>query len=118
MHRILDAPEDGGLGLRRCQWKANSINAQSAKTAARMGFTKEGVLRALIVLPEGKIGVRGGYDSWDGECFKADRTEGRQGVENAQCMVRDTFMASVTWYEWEEGVREHVDKLMARGLEK
>lgn len=49
---------------------------------------------------------------------RADRTEGRQGVENAQCMVRDTFMASVTWYEWEEGVREHVDKLMARGLEK
>lgn len=33
-------------------------------------------------------------------------------------MVRDTFMASVTWYEWEAGVREHVDKLMARGLEK
>lgn len=59
MHRILDAPEEGGLGLRRCQWKANSINAQSAKTAARMGFTKEGILRALIVLPEGKIGVRG-----------------------------------------------------------
>lgn len=63
MHRILDAPEEGGLGLRRCQWKANSVNAQSAKTAARMGFTKEGVLRCLIVLPEGKIGVRGKFEA-------------------------------------------------------
>lgn len=59
MHRILDSPEQGGLGLRRCQWKAHSLNLQSAKTAVRMGFTKEGVLRALIVLPEGKIGIRG-----------------------------------------------------------
>lgn len=48
----------------------------------------------------------------------ADRSAGRQGVEKSECMVRDTFMASVTWYEWEEGVRDHVDKLMARGLDK
>jgi hypothetical protein len=29
-------------------------------------------------------------------------------------MQRDTWMASTTWQEWEGGVREHVDKLMAR----
>lgn len=68
MHRIPDPPEEGGLGLRRCQWKANSINLQSAKTAARMGFTTEGVLRALIVLPEGKKGVRGESQSASFHC--------------------------------------------------
>lgn len=29
-------------------------------------------------------------------------------------MVRNDWYSSVTWYEWEDGVREHVDKLMAR----
>lgn len=39
---------------------------------------------------------------------------GRQGVRNADCMVRDNWYASVTWDEWEEGVRDHIDQLMAR----
>jgi hypothetical protein len=29
-------------------------------------------------------------------------------------MVRDNWFSSVTWEDWEAGVREHVDKLMAR----
>jgi hypothetical protein len=39
---------------------------------------------------------------------------GRQGVEGEERMVRDNWFSSVTWDEWEGGVREHVDKLMAR----
>jgi hypothetical protein len=36
-------------------------------------------------------------------------------MEGENQMVRDNWFASVTWYDWEEGgVREHVDKLMAR----
>jgi len=56
---LLDAPEDGGLGLRRCQWKANALNAKSAAAAKRLGFTFEGVLRSVVVLPPGNPGSHG-----------------------------------------------------------
>lgn len=58
MHRVLDMPDQGGLGLRRCQWLTTSLNEKSQKAAARLGFKFEGVLRAYIVLPPGKEGVR------------------------------------------------------------
>lgn len=29
-------------------------------------------------------------------------------------MTRDSWNSSVIWQEWEESVRDHVDKLMAR----
>jgi hypothetical protein len=38
---------------------------------------------------------------------------GRKDVEK-QGMVRDNWFSSVTWEEWEDSVRDHVDKLMAR----
>lgn len=52
MHYILDSPLQGGLGLRRMQWKANSLNQPSHNAAKRLGFKEEGVLRAFVVLPE------------------------------------------------------------------
>ena len=58
MHRILDMPHQGGLGLRRCQWKTTVLNIPSRNAANRLGFTYEGVLRAMIVLPPGKKGAR------------------------------------------------------------
>ncbi|WVO18989.1 uncharacterized protein IAS62_000265 [Cryptococcus decagattii] len=97
MHRILDHPSQGGLGLRRCQWLTTTLNSASQAASKRMGFTFEGVLRCMKVLPPGKEGIR----------------DGRQDVRQAECMVRNDWYSSVTWYEWEEGVREHVDKLMA-----
>jgi len=43
-----------------------------------------------------------------------EQEEGRQGTYNEDHMVRDNWWASVTWEDWEGGVREHVDRLMAR----
>ncbi|KAK1925785.1 acyl-CoA N-acyltransferase [Papiliotrema laurentii] len=97
MHRILDDKADGGLGLRRCQWFTNSKHVKSQAAAHRLGFTHEGILRAHRVLLPGKTGARAG----------------RKG-EDEECASRDTWVASVYWEEWQDGVREHVDKLMAR----
>lgn len=38
---------------------------------------------------------------------------GRKG-EREDCASRDTWVASVYWEEWENGVRDHIDALMAR----
>jgi hypothetical protein len=59
MHRILDLPSEGGLGLRRCQWHTTSMNEPSKKAALRLGYKHEGVWRAVMALPPGKVGVKG-----------------------------------------------------------
>jgi RimJ/RimL family protein N-acetyltransferase len=58
MHRILDLPSQGGLGLRRCQWHTTTLNEPSQKAALRLGFKYEGTIRAQKVLAPGKIGAR------------------------------------------------------------
>lgn len=59
MHYLLDSVEQGGLGLRRCQWKAHSLNTKSQVAAIRMGFEYEGLIKAFVVMPKGKEGVAG-----------------------------------------------------------
>lgn len=59
MHRILDLPEQGGLGLRRCQWHTTTLNEPSKVAALRLGYKYEGVWRAQKALVPGKVG-RGG----------------------------------------------------------
>ena len=59
MHRILDLPAEGGLGLRRCQWHTTSMNEPSKIAALRLGYKHEGVWRAVMALPPGKVGVKG-----------------------------------------------------------
>ncbi|WVR05823.1 hypothetical protein IAU60_002848 [Kwoniella sp. DSM 27419] len=98
IHRVLDMPSEGGLGLRRCQWFANNLNEKSRQAAGRLGFKEDGVIRAHRVLPKGMQGS----------------TPGRKGDAQEENMSRDSWLASVTWYDWEGGVREHVDQLMAR----
>ena len=63
MHRILDLPEQGGLGLRRCQWHTTTLNEPSKKAALRLGYTFEGVMRAQKALVPGKVG-RAGESGW------------------------------------------------------
>jgi RimJ/RimL family protein N-acetyltransferase len=58
MHRMLDMPSEGGLGLRRCQWRTTTLNLASQAAARRLGFEEEGVLRSQWVLPPGKEGQR------------------------------------------------------------
>jgi hypothetical protein len=59
IHRILDSESEGGLGLRRCQWFANSLNEPSKAAAKRLGFQLDGVLRNHRVLGPGKAGASG-----------------------------------------------------------
>lgn len=59
MHHILDMPDQGGLGLRRCQWFTTSLNLASQKAALRLGFTFEGLLRNHRTIPHGKVGAQG-----------------------------------------------------------
>jgi RimJ/RimL family protein N-acetyltransferase len=57
IHRILDSSSEGGLGLRRCQWFANSLNEPSKAAARRLGFKQDGLLRNHRVLGVGKDGA-------------------------------------------------------------
>ncbi|WWD17961.1 hypothetical protein CI109_102406 [Kwoniella shandongensis] len=98
LHRILDMPEEGGLGLRRAQWFATSLNEKSKAAALRLGFHLDGLLRSHRVLGKGREGVR----------------PGRKGDYLEDQMTRDSWLASISWDQWEGGAREHIDKLMAR----
>ncbi|WVQ85463.1 hypothetical protein IAT38_007628 [Cryptococcus sp. DSM 104549] len=100
IHRILDMPSEGGLGLRRCQWFASSLNDKSQGAAKRLGFREDGVIRNHRVLTKGRDGAR----------------PGRKGDYKEDCMSRDSWLGSISWDQWEGegGVREHIDKLMAR----
>ncbi|KAJ7150339.1 acyl-CoA N-acyltransferase [Mycena filopes] len=95
MRYCLNLPEDGGLGFRRVYWTASPENAASIKAAERMGMKMEGTLRWLWVLPEGKEGKKAG----------AGRGEGKG---------RDSVMLAACWDDWENGVREKVEKIMDR----
>ncbi|KAJ1299809.1 hypothetical protein OPQ81_000708 [Rhizoctonia solani] len=45
MHYALEIPSRGGLGVRRLQWQAYTINVPSIKVAERMGFKQEAIVR-------------------------------------------------------------------------
>ena len=93
MHYALDLTS-GSLGMRRVQWKANTMNVASVKVAQRMGFTYEGILRWAFVLPEGREGKR----SREGDPLSG------QG--------RDSVLLAICWDDWENSVRKKVDQLM------
>lgn len=41
-------------------------------------------------------------------------TDGRPGDAKEKQMSRDSWLASITWMEWEETVRDRLDSLIAR----
>jgi len=96
MHYCFDLPSAGGLGFRRVQWTANPVNQASVKVAKKMGFVIEGTMRWVWVLPEGKEGKK----SREGDPLTG--------------LGRDSVLLAVCWDDWEEVVREHVDKLMEK----
>ncbi|KAG5352363.1 hypothetical protein J132_07438 [Termitomyces sp. J132] len=93
---LLDTPAQGGLGLRRVQWTANPENQASVRAAQRMGFKLEGIMRWSWCLPQGKEGREVG--------------EGGRGYEKG----RDSAVLAVCWDDWENGGREHAEKLIDR----
>ncbi|KAJ7194859.1 acyl-CoA N-acyltransferase [Mycena pura] len=97
----LNGSADGGLSLRRIVWRANFHNNPSVRTAERLGFRQEGVLRWERVLPVGRTegGNGGGIRAGDP---KPDR------------LGRDTVQLSLCWDDWEAGARESVKEIMHR----
>ena len=98
----LTAQAEGGMGLRRVQWKANSMNAASLRVAERMGFQREGLLRWHYVfrdgLHRGKIG--------NGRDLPKDSPAGDLG--------RDTVVLSLCWDDWLNGAKHVVQRAMSR----
>ncbi|KAJ6506200.1 acyl-CoA N-acyltransferase [Mycena vitilis] len=101
LHWVLDAPAEGGLGLRRIVWTTNALNAVSVKTAERMGFRKEGVLRWHRTVPAAKAEVGNGIALREGDP-KPERVGG------------DTMILGLCWDDWEGGTRAAVDTVMQR----
>ncbi len=87
----LNLPSDGGLGLRRVQYQANTNNDRSVAFATKMGFRLEGVARWQRVLDGHKPG---------------NGLVGREGDPRAETIGRDTAILSMCWDDWEEGKRE------------
>lgn len=99
----LDPPERDGLGLRRVQWQTSSANLASIRSAERMGFRKEGVLRWDRVFHGGKASGKVG----NGQPMP------RSGKE--EDLGRDTVLFSLCWDDWEQGGREKLQTIMDRG---
>ncbi|KAK0649533.1 acyl-CoA N-acyltransferase [Cercophora newfieldiana] len=98
----LDGPYKGGLGLVRVHWQTSTANVASLKTAERMGFRREALLRWHMMFRDGvrkhKVG--------NGRALPPGSNEGDVG--------RDTVVLSLCWDDWEQGGRERVEKIMAR----
>ncbi|OIW25532.1 acyl-CoA N-acyltransferase [Coniochaeta ligniaria NRRL 30616] len=98
----LSDPADGGMGLRRVQWTASSMNQASIRVAERMGFRREGVLRWHYVfrggLQAGKVGT--------GRVLPQGSPEDDLG--------RDTVVLGLCWDDWQNGAKEVVQKAMSR----
>ncbi|KAG7439246.1 uncharacterized protein BT62DRAFT_939157 [Guyanagaster necrorhizus] len=103
MNYALNLPGEGGLGLRRVVWCASAANEPSLGAANRMGFKMEGVMRWARVWPEAKVRASGGVRVRKGDPKAEEFPYGR-----------DSAVLSVCWDDWEEGVKNHVDAVMAR----
>ena len=91
------APQRPGLGFRRIQWTAHPDNEASRRTAKRMGFREEGVLRWSWVLPEG---------------YEGNGIAPREGDPKSSRLGRNSVVLSLCADDWENGGREHVEGLM------
>jgi RimJ/RimL family protein N-acetyltransferase len=91
------APQKPGLGFRRVQWSAFTENQASCAVAKRMGFREEGVLRWTWVL-------RGGMEG--------NGIPPRNGDPEGSRPGRDSVAFSMCADDWEDGGREHVQRLI------
>ncbi|KAI0824872.1 acyl-CoA N-acyltransferase [Trametes gibbosa] len=100
LNYILQLPTESppGLGFRRAQWVANSLNVPSFKLAERMGFKREGTLRHAVVIPV----ENGAYGK-----------KGRAGDAYPGLSSRDSAFLSLCWDDWENGEKEKVQALLA-----
>ena len=105
LHHAFKAENEEGMGMRRVVWRCSANNYASQKTAERMGFTREGVLRNDVVFPGGKaLGKIG-----NGRRVNA----GEDGD-----LAMDRVWYSMLRDEWEEEVRDAVNKVMERRMNR
>ncbi|KAJ5833907.1 hypothetical protein N7474_002218 [Penicillium riverlandense] len=83
---MLDPPPTGGLGLRRVEWLCHAGNAVSRKTALRMGFEFEGILRWHRAFARGS---------------PVEALEKRNGT-TGEVPGRHTAVYSIVWDDWDE----------------
>ena len=98
MRYALDLPP-AGLGLRRLEWRANSLNTKSIALAMRMGYQLDGVLRWDRVYPGDR---------------KGNGRKVREDDVKPGSVGRDTALLSVCWDDWLNGVRDVVIKTEQR----
>ncbi|KAF7313928.1 Glycoside hydrolase family 1 protein [Mycena chlorophos] len=96
---VLGLPAEGGLGLRRAVWQANSGNERSIRVAERMGFKREALLRWDRALRPGKEA------SGNGKAV-------REGDPRPEAVGRDTVVLGACWDDWEGGIRELVGNML------
>ena len=94
-----DHPERPGLELLRVQWTSHTANLASHVIARRMGLKEESVQRWGFVISEGKEG--NGIPLRDG-----DPKSPKPG--------RDSLLFSMCADDWENGGREHVQRMIDR----
>lgn len=107
----------GGLGLRRLQWTAFDFNQASMRTALRLGFKEEGILRNWYETPSDPTkGKRnnGRVDVKRGEEWEMEPAVDEGGQRRTRGYSEDSWMGSITSKDWDEGVEERLKKEMAR----
>jgi RimJ/RimL family protein N-acetyltransferase len=102
MQYALSSPAEGGLGLRRVQWRAHSLNAGSIKVAERMGFAKEGITRWDVLFSKGRLNGKVG----NGKPLPPG--------SDPDDLWRDSITLSHCWDDWASGGREKVEAAMNR----
>lgn len=102
MQYALDAPAQGGLGLKRVQWRAHQQNAGSVKLAERLGFKHEGLTRWDVFFEKGRLN------------HKVGNGKPLPPGSHPDDLWRDTVTLSHCWDDWAEGGREKVEAVMNR----
>ncbi|CRK32675.1 hypothetical protein BN1723_016304, partial [Verticillium longisporum] len=98
----LDGPEEGGLGLKRVEWRAHAKNAGSVKLATRLGFKIEGITRWHMLFKKGVLRGKAGNDG------------GVPPGGDPEDLWRDTITLSHCWDDWVKGGREQVQAAIDR----
>ncbi|PPQ78317.1 hypothetical protein CVT25_011688 [Psilocybe cyanescens] len=99
----LPSEQPGALGLRRVSWRANWLNKASVRTAERLGFKFETVLRWNRVFPVGKVHVGAG-----------NGRKTRPGDPRADHPGVDSVVLGLCWDDWEDEAKEKVAAAMSR----
>lgn len=90
-----------GLALCRVEWCCSTRNTASIRTAERLGFTKFATINYDRVLEKGE--ARG----------KIGNGKAKPPRSRPDDLWRDLALYSITWDEWQDGVRDRVLKYLA-----